>query len=310
MKIEVLQVCPLPPYLERGLNERFVVHRWYDIADQQAWLSEHGPRIRAAVTGGHAGITNSLVQSLPSLGIIAISGVGYDKVDLPQARSRGLRVSYTPGVLTDDVADLTVGLVISLLRGIPAASQHVLQGKWPAGQFPLTRKVTGRRFGIVGLGRIGSAIASRLACMGPIAYTSTTQKETPYRYFPNAVELAAASDILVISSIANESTRNLVNRAVLDALGPEGYLVNIARGSLVDEPELIAALTEKRIAGAALDVFADEPNVPAALCALPNVVLTPHIGTATQETRENMGRMVLASLDAYFAGEPLPGALI
>jgi hydroxypyruvate reductase len=310
MKIEVLQVCPFPPALQQGLEQRFVVHRWFEIDDRQSWLREHAPRIRAAITSGQAGITSSLMQSLPSLGIIAISGVGYDNVDVPAARSRGLRVTYTPGVLTDDVADLAVGLIISLIRRIPAANQHVRDGAWPGGNFPLTRKVTGLRFGIVGLGRIGQAIANRLVCMGPVSYTGPTEVATPYRFFSDAIQLAEASDVLVISSIANASTRGLVNRQVLDALGPEGYLINVARGSLIDETELIAALVEKRIAGAALDVFADEPNVPAALLALPNVVLTPHIGTATQETRNNMGRMVLASLDAFFAGESLPGALV
>jgi lactate dehydrogenase-like 2-hydroxyacid dehydrogenase len=310
MKTEVLQICSLPALLQQGLNERFTVHRWDELADQQAWLRAHAGQIRAAITGGHAGIASSLVDALPNLGIIAISGVGYDKVDLQQAQRRGLRVTYTPGVLTDDVADLTVGLIVCLLRGVLPSHQYLLDGRWPAGNYPLMHKVSGRRFGIIGLGRIGTAIGARLSCMGPVAYTSPHEKVTSYRYFPDAVSLAAASDVLVVASIANAATRGLVSEQVLEALGPQGYLVNVARGSVVDEPALIRALTEKRIAGAALDVFVDEPNVPAALCALPNVILTPHIGTATHETRESMGRLVLENLDAYFAGQPLPSAVI
>jgi lactate dehydrogenase-like 2-hydroxyacid dehydrogenase len=307
--IEVLQLCPVPTLLQKGLEERFKVYRWFEIDDKAAWLKTHAQSIRAVVTGGHVGIESALVEQLPTLGIIAISGVGHDRVSREYARARGIRITYTPDVLTDDVADLTLGLIISLLRELPAAHEFVKSGQWTSGKFPLGRKLSGRRFGIVGLGRIGSAIAARLAVMGPVAYTATSQKQVPYTYFASVIELARASDILVLSAAVTPGTRGLVTRAVLDALGPQGYLVNVARGAVVDDVELIAALTEKRIAGAALDVFTDEPNVPQALLALPNVMLTPHIGSATHETREGMGRAVLASLDAFFAGQPVPNAL-
>jgi len=212
-------------------------------------------------------------------------------------------------VLTDDVADLAVGLVIGLLRGIAPADHHVRAGLWPGAQPPLAHKVTGRRFGIFGLGNIGRAIAARLAAFGPVAYCSLTPKQLRYEFFATPVELARNADVLILAAAANASTRGLIGREVLDALGPSGYLVNVARGSLVDEVELIRALSEKRIAGAALDVFADEPHVPEALRALPQVLLTPHIASATVETREAMAQAVLANLDAFIRGQPLPGGI-
>jgi lactate dehydrogenase-like 2-hydroxyacid dehydrogenase len=310
MKEEVLQLCPLPPYLHKALPEHYTVHRWYEVKDQDAWLREHAGTIRAIATGAHLGAPNSLLERLPALGIVAICGVGYDRVDVDFARSRGLHVSYTPNVVTDDVADLTVGLVIALLRNLPASEAWVRTGRWPEGNMPLARKVSGRHFGIWGLGRIGSAIAARLAPFGKVSYTATARKDVPLDYHADALALARACDVLILALAANAATRGIVSRPVLEALGPDGVLVNVGRGSLVDEHALIAALEQKVIAGAALDVFTDEPNVPAALRAMPNVVLTPHIGTATRETREQMSRMVLASLEAFFAGTPMPGRLI
>jgi hydroxypyruvate reductase len=305
-----LLLSPLSPYLESELQRRFEVHHWTATEEQQEWLQTHGHDIRIVVTKANTGIPNLLVQRLPALQIIALFGVGSDKVDLQLAASRGVRVTNTPDVLTDDVADLSLGLVLALLRDIPAGDRRVRAGAWPGANAPLAHKVSGRHFGIIGLGRIGQAIATRLSILGPVSYTHTRQLSVPYPYFASPTELARACSVLVLAASANATTRHLVGRAVLDALGPTGYLVNVARGSLIDEPELIAALQAKRIAGAALDVFADEPNVPDALRGLDNVVLTPHIGSATEETRAAMARSVLANLDAFFSGAPLPSALI
>lgn len=307
-----LQLGPMSAYLEAGLAARFEVVRWFelDTAARSAWLAQHAGGVRAVVSGGHLGIPNELMSALPALGLVAINGVGVDKVDLALARSRGVRVSSTPGVPTADTADLAVGLVISLLRGIPAADAHVRRGLWPQAERPLTRKVTGCRFGIVGLGAIGSAVAARLAAFGPIAYTGPRRKLAPYEYVPDTLELASASDVLVLTCAANAATKHLVDARVLEALGPESYLINVARGSIVDEAALAAALAAGKIAGAALDVFENEPHVSEALRTSPRVVLTPHMASATLETRTRMADMVLANLDAFTAGKPLPTAVV
>ena len=215
-------------------------------------------------------------------------------------------MTTTPGTLTDDVADLAVGLIISLLRQIPAADAHVRSGAWPSGEQPLARKVTGRRFGILGLGHIGGAIAARLSAFGPVSYTSRHPKPVPYEYHADVGVLAVASDVLVVACSANESTRHLVDAGVLDALGPDGWLVNVSRGSVVDEAALIQALDAGKIAGGALDVFENEPQVPEALRNSPRAVLTPHIASATVETRRAMAELVLANLDAVLQGREPP----
>jgi lactate dehydrogenase-like 2-hydroxyacid dehydrogenase len=303
-----LQLNPLSPSLEAGLAERLEVVRWFELGEEQrsALLKARAPDVVAIVAGGHVGGPTELIQALPNLKIVAINGVGFDRVDLELARSRGVRVTTTPGTLTDDVADLAVGLIISLMRRIPAAEAHVRAGDWPKGEMPLARKVTGRRFGILGLGRIGGAIAARLAAFGPVAYTSRAAKDAAYAFHPDALALARASDVLVVACSANETTRRLVSAEVLDGLGPEGWLVNVSRGSVVDEAALIAALEAGRIAGAALDVFESEPHVPEALRASPKVVLTPHIASGTVETRAAMAALVLANLDAVLSGREPP----
>jgi lactate dehydrogenase-like 2-hydroxyacid dehydrogenase len=310
-QVDVLQMCSFSTLLNDELQARFRVHRWFTLqeSEQEQILRERSGGIRAVVTGGQLGLSASLMARLPSLGIVAINGVGFDKVDLVESKRRGIRVTTTPGVLTDDVADLAVGLIISLLRGIPASDRFLREGQWTSGERPLAHKVTGRRFGIVGLGHIGRAIAHRLSPFGPVAYCDVKQQPVSYAFVPSPIELARQSDVLVLATTANASTQSMVSRPLLDALGPQGYLINVARGALVDEPELIKALGEKGIAGAALDVFADEPRVPEALRNAPNVVVTPHIASATVETREAMARAVLENLDAYFAGKSLPGAI-
>jgi lactate dehydrogenase-like 2-hydroxyacid dehydrogenase len=309
----VLQLCPFSTYLEAGLADRFDVVRWFelDASAQAVFLREWAAGVRAVVTGGHVGCPNTLMDALPSLGLIAINGVGVDKVDLPHARSRAVRVSTTPGALTEDVADLAVGLVISLLRGIAAADAYVRAGHWATqGDRPLARKVSGRRFGIVGLGHIGSAIGARLAAFGPVAYTGPQRKDVPYAFYGSPLELAGACDVLVLACPANAATHHLVDAALLDALGPAGYVVNVARGSVVDEAALMDALAAGRIAGAALDVFEDEPRVPAGLRDSARVVLTPHMASATQETRTRMADLVLANLDALRTGSAMPTAVL
>ena len=303
-----LQLNPLSPSLEEGLAQRLEVVRWFELGDDDraAWLKDRAQEVVALVAGGHVGGPTELIRALPQLKIVAINGVGYDKVDLGLARSRGVRVTTTPGTLTDDVADLAVGLIISLLRQIPAAEAHVRSGAWPRGEQRLARKVTGRRFGILGLGHIGAAIAARLAAFGPVAYTSRSEKPGPYAFHPDVRALAHASDLLVVACSANDSTRHMVDSEVLDALGRDGWLVNVSRGSVVDEMALIAALEAGRIAGAALDVFENEPNVPDALRNSSRVVLTPHIASATAETRAAMAALVLANLDAVLAGREPP----
>lgn len=270
------------------------------------WLADHAARVRLIVTGGQTGAPRDLVEALPNLGLIAINGVGYDKVDIAHAAARGVTVTNTPGVLTDDVADLAIGLVIGLLRDLPRADAHVRGGAWAKGDLPLARKVTGRRFGIVGLGRIGSAIADRLRAFGPVAYTGRAQKPVDLPFHPDAASLAAASDVLIVAAAASAETRHLIDARVLEALGPGGVLVNVARGSVVDEAALVAAIEGGRIAGAALDVFADEPNVSSALIDSDRTMLTPHIASATVETRAAMAALVLDNIDAFLAGRPLP----
>ena len=300
----LLQLCPFSDHLEAALAQRFEVIRWFGLndAERSAWLRESAAAVRAVVTGGHVGCDNALMAALPALGVIAVNGVGVDKVDLRFAHSRGVRVGTTPGALTEDVADLAVGLIIGLLRGIPAADAYVRAGEWPKGDRPLGRKVSGRRFGVVGLGQIGSALATRLAPFGAVAYTSPQPKSAPYEYHADALSLARACDILILTCPATAATRQLANAAVFDALGPDGYLINVARGSVVDQEALIAALHTGRLGGAALDVYEDEPNVPEALRRCANVVLTAHMASATVETRIRMADMVLTHLDACMSG--------
>jgi len=299
-----LQLCPFSDFLDAGLRQRFEVVRWFELdeAARAALLSQRAASVLAVVSGGHLGVANALVEQLPRLALIAINGVGLDKVDLQFAARRGIRVVNTPGVLTDDVADLAVGLVIALLRGIASADAFVRAGAWLKGDRPLARRVTGRGFGVVGLGRIGRAIASRLAPFGHVAYTGPRRHAgVPYAYHDDIHALARAVDVLILACPANAATHHLVGASVLDALGPDGYLVNVSRGSVVDETALIGALRGGRIAGAALDVFEDEPHVPAGLRESTAVVLTPHVASATVETRRQMADILLEAMDSMLS---------
>jgi lactate dehydrogenase-like 2-hydroxyacid dehydrogenase len=266
------------------------------------------PTIRAIAASGESKVPAELIAKLPKLEIISVMGVGYDGVDVAAAKARGAVVTHTPNVLNDDVADLAIGLMLSAARQLPAADRHVRSGQWAAsGPMPLARKMSGARLGLVGMGRIGQAIAHRAAAFGmSIAYTSRSPRAgVAHRYVANPVALAAESDFLVVITPGGAGTRGLINAEVLTALGTKGILVNVARGSVVDESALIDALERGVIGGAGLDVFENEPNVPERLRTLPHVVLAPHIGSATAQTRQAMADLAFGNLQAHFAGQPL-----
>jgi hydroxypyruvate reductase len=305
-KPEILTVAKLwPPYLQE-LQQTYVVHDRTHELDPAAF-AQIAPRIRALAGGGESQVTRALMSLLPALEMISVFGVGYDRYDVAAARERGIPVTNTPDVLTDDVADMGIALMLALSRSIPQADQYVRDGKWTGGPMPLARKVSGARLGIVGLGRIGSAIARRAAGFDMnIAYTSRNKvADSPYTYYPTPAALAAEVDFLMVITPGGAGTKGLINAEVLTALGAKGYLINVARGSVVDESALITALQNNVIAGAALDVFENEPHVPAALCAMSNVVLAPHVASATWQTRRAMADLAFGNLQAHFAGKPL-----
>jgi len=309
MKPSILQLNPiLIPAINERLSALYTVHRLYEHEDKQALVREIGGTIRGVISGGHTGISNDLMDKLPALQVVAINGVGTDAVDLAYARERGIAVTATFGALTDDVADLAIGFLIATCRGICSGDRIVRAGLWPShphpGAIPLSRRFSGMRIGIVGMGRVGRAIATRVTAFGcPISYTDLrAMEDLPYTFFADLQQLARDSDALVLAASADKA-EGIINAAVLDALGKDGYLVNIARGKLVNEPDLIAALQEGRIAGAGLDVFVDEPHVPASLRGMDQVVLQAHRASATIETRTAMGEMVLASLAQALSGQ-------
>lgn len=271
-------------------------------------MEANAPSIRALVGNTVVGASAPLIDALPHLEIVSSFSVGLDKIDLPRCRQRGIAVTYTPDVLTDCTADTALSLLLACMRCIPAADRFVRQGLWPVEKnFMLTTKASGKRVGIVGLGRIGMAIAKRAEAFGcPIAYQGRSAKPSiPYKYYSTATELAANSDVLIIACPLTDETKGSINREVLDALGPSGFLINIARGPIVDEAQLVKALVEGRLGGAGLDVFENEPQVPQELMSLDNVVMTPHVGSLTWETRRAMADLVVANLEAHFSGKPL-----
>ena len=309
MAIEILQSSKLLDSCEAALAERFTVHKLHEQADPDGWLAANGERVRA-----HAGsnISTALIDRLPRLEIIAGFGVGYDNIDIATAKARNIRVTNTPNVLNDAVAELTIGLMISLSRRIPQADQYVRQGKWPGGNMPLCSELTGKTVGILGLGRIGKEIATRAQAMKMrVVYTGRKrQPNEPHVYYDQLVDMARDSDWLVIIAPGGKDTDRIVSREVLEALGPRGMLVNVARGTLIDEPAMVELLQNGGLGGAALDVFEAEPKVPEALFALDNVVLSPHQGSATRQTRDAMGALLVANLDAHFAGDALISAVV
>ena len=309
----VLILGAYPEWDVLPMQEVYDVRQLRLAADPEAFLTEVAPQVRAIATRGEIGASAALIARCPKLEIISCYGVGYDAIDIAAARARGVRVTNTPDVLTDDVADFAFALLLAFLRKIPAGEAHVRSGAWArTGALALGTALRGKRVGILGLGRIGGAIARRFHGFGvTLAYSSRHPVSgVEHAYHPDAVSLAAASDILICSVSGGQGTRGLVNAAVLDALGPQGVFVNVARGTVVDEDALISALAERRIAGAALDVFLNEPNIDPRWLALDNVVLQPHQSSGTIETRRAMGQLVRDNLAAHFAGRPLPTPVV
>jgi hydroxypyruvate reductase len=309
----VLQVGPVLPALGRTLSEKYGAEVLPSGDDREAFLEARGESFKAVVTTARVGVDADLMRRLPALGAIIHFGVGYDTTDVAEAAARGIVVSNTPDVLTDCVADLAVGALIDVMRGISSADRFVRRGDWQTGPFRLMSKVSGKRVGIIGLGRIGAAVTERLAGFRTeIGYHNRREVEgSPYSYFSSPVELAEWCDALVVTAAGGPSTRGLVSAEVLDALGPEGFLVNVSRGTVVDEPALVDRLVRNALGGAALDVFVDEPRVPQQLLELDNVVLLPHVASGTTETREGMAQLVLDNLERYLTDgtlvTPIPG---
>jgi len=273
--------------------------------DLDGVIAAHGDAIRGIATKGKLGVSAALMARLPKLEIVANFGVGYDTVDAAAAARQGVIVTNTPDVLNEEVADLALGLLLATVREIPQADRFLRAGKWRTGTFPLSATLRDRTVGIVGMGRIGKAIAKRLDAFGvPVVYhTRTAQPDLGYRHYPDLVAMARDVDTLVLILPGGAATRNIIDAEVLAALGANGILINVARGTVVDEPALVAALQNGTIRAAGLDVFADEPNVPEALIAMENVVLLPHVGSATHHTRNAMGQLVVDNLLSWFAGE-------
>ena len=299
--VDILVTAPLPPFLYGPLATDYRCHDHVQAADKDALLRDVGPRVRGLVQGGGTVTPTTLLDALPALEIISVFGVGYDGVPTDYCRTRGIKVTNTPDVLTDDVADVAVALILMTGRGFVRANRFVHAGDWLRRGPELTMKLGGRTVGVLGLGRIGKAIAERVSAMHMrVAYTGRRPQDVPYRYVGDLESLARESDFLVVACPGGPATRHLVNERVLAALGANGTLINIARGSIVDEGALVRALSSGTIRGAGLDVFENEPHVPQPLLGMENVVLLPHVGSATRETRQAMGDLCKANLDRWF----------
>ena len=308
MKPVLVQIAPMLESVETALGHAYDVHRLWEAGDRDALLARIGGTVRGVATDGHHGIPPGVLERLAALEIVASYGVGYDAIDIAACKARGIRVSNTPDVLNDAVAELAVGLMIGLCRRLPQADAWTRAGHWPTGSFGLTGELTGAHAGILGLGRIGKEIARRLQAMKMrVSYHGRhEQPYEPFTFYGDLVAMARDVDWLVVIAPGTAETRGMVSRAVLEALGQKGALVNVARGSIVDETALVELLASGALGGAALDVFADEPRVPEAMLAMDNVVLSPHQGSATRKTRAAMGDLVVRNLAAHFAGDPLP----
>jgi lactate dehydrogenase-like 2-hydroxyacid dehydrogenase len=303
---EVLLVGPLRPVLAEGLAD-LRVHRLAAGADSDALLNSLAHVRAMAVSAPIQRIDQALLARLPKLELISSFGVGYDHIDATAAAKRGIVVTHTPDVLTEEVADTAIGLLLCTVRELPQAERHVRAGKWATGNYPLSRAtLRNRTVGMVGMGRIGMAIARRLEAFGvPIVYhTRQRRPELSYRHYPQLVDMARDVDTLMIIVPGGIATKNLIDANVLDALGPDGIIVNVARGSVVDEAALIAALRERRILSAGLDVFVNEPQVPEELLAMENVVLLPHLGSASVFTRAKMDQLMVDNIRAWATGKP------
>lgn len=302
---EILMLAPMMPSVVSALEGQFTLRRAWEAPDPDAFVAAVAGGIGGIAAGGHVPVDGPLFDKLPRLEIVSSFGVGYDHVDAREAGRRGLVVTNTPDVLTDEVADLTIGLLLSTLRHLPQADRYLREGGWLEKPYPLTPTLRGRKVGILGLGRIGKAVAQRLEGFGvAISYHGRSkQADVPYGYHGSLLELAAAVHVLICVAPGGAETRNIVDREVLEALGPDGVLINVGRGTVVDEQALVEALKAGAILSAGLDVFADEPRVPSELIAMPNVVLLPHVGSASVETRRAMGQLVVDNLLSWFSGK-------
>ena len=309
-KVEILQVGPYPAWDQARLDETFKMRRYFEAADKQGFLREHGAAIRGIATRGELGADREMIAALPNLEIISVYGVGFDAVDLDAARARGVRVTNTPDVLTKDVADLGVAMMLAQARQIVAAQDWVVSGKWAAeGLFGLATRVHGKRAGVLGLGRIGFEVAKRVAAFDmEVGYTDLAPRDDAgdWRFFDNPVALADYADFLFVTLTANAATAGIVDKQVLAALGPTGMLINISRAANIDEAALLDALEAKSLGAAALDVFDGEPDINPRFHDLDNVLLQPHHASGTVETRQAMGRLVFDNLVANFEGRDLP----
>jgi lactate dehydrogenase-like 2-hydroxyacid dehydrogenase len=308
MKQQILQLNPiLIPKINEHLASTYAVHKWFEMTQRDEWLKQYGTSIEAVITGGHTGISKEMLEQLPALKVVAINGVGTDAVDLAYCRARGLSVTATLGALTEDVADLAIGLLIATCRNIVSVDRFVREDQWPLfpqpNAIPLARRFSGMRIGIVGMGRVGRAVATRAFAFGcPISYTDLSEmKDLPYRFEASLLDLAHDVDALVLCAAA-DTAEGIIDARVLGALGPNGYLINVARGRLVNENDLSIAITKGQIAGAGLDVFVDEPHVPIELRHSNNVTLQAHRASATWETRTAMAEMVLGSIEQALSG--------
>ena len=307
-KLDVLMVGPVMPLIEQGISRAFTLHKLWEAPDREALIANLAPRLRAIVAGGgkHEPMGPEFLGRFPKLEIISSFGVGYDHVDAKWAAAHGIVVTNTPDVLTEEVTDTALGLLLCTVRELPQAERYLRAGKWLEGDYPLTRAtLRDRTIGMVGLGRIGKAIARRLdAFRVPVVYHSRhPQPGVPYRHYPNLVDMARDVDVLMVVTPGGPATKHLIDANVLEALGPDGILINMSRGSVVDEPALIAALEAGKILSAGLDVFANEPRVPPELMAMENVVLFPHVGSASVYTRDAMGQLVVHNLLSWAAGK-------
>jgi lactate dehydrogenase-like 2-hydroxyacid dehydrogenase len=305
-RTDILMTAPMMPIVIETLDKAVTLHRLWEQTDKEAFLKEVGPRIRGVATSTLFGrVDASLLDRLPNVEIVSSFGVGYDNVDAAEAAKRNIVVTNTPGVLDDEVADLTLGLLLATLRKIPQADRYLRDGKWLKASFPLSATLRERKVGIVGLGRIGKAIAKRLSGFDvSLAYHGRTQQDdVAYSYYPTVTGLAEASDVLIVITPGGASTRHLIDAEVLKALGPNGVLINVARGTVVDEQALIDALKSGTILSAGLDVYEDEPRVPQELIDLEHVVLLPHIASASVHTRNAMGKLVADNLISWFDGK-------
>ncbi|MDE2513823.1 MAG: 2-hydroxyacid dehydrogenase [Alphaproteobacteria bacterium] len=305
-RINIVAVTALYPPVMAALTATYAVHRLDQATDRAAFLAPLKDKVRGIATFTGT-VDAALMDALPRLEIVASMSIGLDHIDLAAAKARGIRVTNTPDVLTDDVADLAIGLMVAVARRLVVADRYARDGSWLKGPMPLQSKLGGATLGVLGMGRIGQAIAKRAVAMGmTIAYhTPRPKPELPYRFYPDLAAMAADVEYLVVAVPGGPATRHLIDARIIAALGPKGSIINIARGSVIDQAALVAALTDRKLVGAGLDVFEDEPSVPEALARLDSVVLTPHVGSATHATRLAMGRLMLDNLAAYFGGKPL-----